>query len=167
MEDPPLNPSQQVERIREILIGRQMDQVEERLSALEEMIKNRTTGMEEQLVREEQATQSSVQEDAQEFRRQLEGLCRNINQHDEELQQNLSAHLEKVNSAMAARIDARMREVFQHLQSEIVQWKNQMDREFHSLREDTVSRTELKNRFARIASAAMEEDPKPDQGSML
>jgi hypothetical protein len=67
---------------------------------------------------------------------------------------------------MAARIDARMREVFQHLQSEIVQWKNQMDREFHTLREDTVSRTELKNRFARIASAAMEEDPKPDQGSM-
>ncbi len=139
-----------------------MDQVEERLSTLEETIKNRTTGMEE-----EHATQGSVQEDPQEFRRQLEGLCRNINQHDEELQQNLSAHLEKVNSAMAARIDARSREVFQHLQSEIVQWKNQMDREFHSLREDTVSRTELKNRFARLASAAMEEDPKPDQGFML
>ena len=144
-----------------------MDQVEERLSTLEETIKNRTTGMEEQLVREEHATQGSVQEDPQEFRRQLEGLCRNINQHDEELQQNLSAHLEKVNSAMAARIDARSREVFQHLQSEIVQWKNQMDRELHSLREDTVSRTELKNRFARLASTAMEEDPKPDQGFML
>lgn len=167
MEDPPLNPSQQVERIREILIGRQIDQVEERLSTLEETIKNRTTGMEEQLVQEEQATQGSVQEDTRELRRQLEGLCRNINQHDEELQQNLSAHLEKVNSAMAARIDARIREVFQHLQSEIEQWKNQMDREFHSLREDTVSRTELKKRFARLASAAMEDDPKAGPGSVL
>jgi DNA-binding helix-hairpin-helix protein with protein kinase domain len=68
---------------------------------------------------------------------------------------------------MAARIDARVREILQHLQTEIVQWKRQIDRELQTVREDSVSRAELKSRFARLASAAMEDDPKPDNGFLI
>ena len=35
MHDPPLNPSQQVERIREILVGRQLQHVEDRIRQIE------------------------------------------------------------------------------------------------------------------------------------
>lgn len=164
MEDPPLNPSQQVERIREILIGRQMNLVEERLGRLEDTIEHQAARLEEEVAHQEQSTHAAAQNDIEQLSRQLEETCRNINKHDLELQQNLSTHLEQVSSAMAARIDARIREVFQHLQTEIAQWKNQVDRDLRSVRDESVSRSELKNRFARLASAAMEDDPKPDRG---
>lgn len=182
MEDPPLNPSQQVERIREILIGRQMTEVEDRLRTLEGAVTSQGALVGEQVVQEVQSGQAAVLEETQQLRqqlqqesqfrstqidrlgKQLEATCRDIHQHDQELQQNLSAHLEKVSSAMAARIDARVREILQHLQTEIVQWKRQIDREVQTVREDSVSRAELKSRFARLASAAMEDDPKPDDG---
>ena len=188
MEDPPLNPSQQVERIREILIGRQMTQVEDRLRTLEGAVTSQGAVVGEQVVQKVQKVQSdqaAVLEETQQLRqqlqqesqfrstqidrlgKQLEATCRDIHQHDQELQQNLSSHLEKVSSAMAARIDARVREILQHLQAEIVQWKRQIDREVETVREDSVSRAELKSRFARLASAAMEDDPKPDDGFLI
>ena len=185
MEDPPLNPSQQVERIREILIGRQMTQVEDRLRTLEGAVTSQGALVGEQVIQKVQSGQAAVLEETQQLRqqlqqesqfrstqidrlgKQLEATCRDIHQHDQELQQNLSSHLEKVSSAMAARIDARVREILQHLQTEIVQWKRQIDREVQTVREDSVSRDELKSRFARLASAAMEDDPKPDDSFLI
>ncbi len=182
MEDPPLNPSQQVERIREILVGRQMHQLEDRLRHLEGAVTSQDAQVGPEVLHHLQTSQAAVLEETRQLRRQLqqetqsrndqidrlgkqlESTCRDIHQHDQQLQQNLSAHLEQISAAMAARIDARVREILHHLQSEIVQWKNQVDRDLHTVRDDSVSRSELKNRFARLASAAMEDDPAPQDG---
>ncbi|NIP94224.1 MAG: hypothetical protein GWO24_12525 [Akkermansiaceae bacterium] len=185
MEDPPLNPSEQVERIREILIGRQMHQVEDRLRNLEGTVSSQGTQVEKELLQRVQSSQAAVIREAQRLReqlkqetearttqidrlgKQLEAARQDIHQHDKQLHQNLSAHLENISSAMAARIDARIREILQHLQGEFVQWKNQVDRDLQAMRDDKVSRAELKNRFARLASAAMQDDPPPEDGFLL
>lgn len=185
MEDQPLNPAQQVERIREILIGRQMHQVEDRLRTLENAVAAQGVQVGADVVQRVQSSQAAVLEETRQLRRQLqqegqlrntqierlgrqlEETCRNLHQHDQHLQQSLSSHLENISSAMAARIDARVREILHHLQSEIGQWKNQVDREVQSVRDDSVSRHELKSRFARLASAAMEDDPKEEDGFLL
>ena len=80
---------------------------------------------------------------------------------------DFTQHLEKMSSAMAARIDARVRELLQHVRSEMGHWKGQVDRDLHHVREESVSRNELKERFARLASAAMEDQPKTDDGFLL
>jgi hypothetical protein len=182
MDDPPLNPAQHVERIREILIGRQMHQVEDRLRTLEKTVGSQGTQIGSEVVARVQRSQSAVLEETRELRhqlrqesqlrseqierlgRQLESTCRNLSHHDQHLQQSLSTHLDNISTAMAARIDARVREILQHLQTEIVQWKNQIDRDMQGLRNVAVTRTEVKTRFARLASAAMEDDPLPDDG---
>ena len=181
MDEPPLNPSQQVERIREILIGRQLHQVEDRLRQLENTLdsQGQGTNLGDDVLRRMESSQAAVLEETQQLRQQLqqetqlrnsqidrltqqlETTCRDLHRHDQHLQKNLSSHLENISSAMAARIDARVREILHHLQSEITQWKHQVDRDVQSVRDDSVSRGELKSRFARLASAAMEDDPKP------
>lgn len=185
MEDRPLNPSQHVERIREILVGRQIHQVEDRLRTLEETLAHREPPVAQEALQDLQRSQSAVLEETVQLRqqvrqeaqlrteqieritRQLESTCRDLQQHDRGLQQSLSAHLENMSGAMAARIDARVREILQHLQTEIVQWKHQIDRDLQNMREDSVSRAELKSRFAKLASAAMEDDPHPEDGFLL
>lgn len=185
MEDLPLNPSQQVERIREILIGRQMNHVEDRLRTLEDAVHAQGAQVGKEVVEKVRTGHTAVLEETQQLRQQLQQesqlrstqierlgqqldtTCREINQHDETLSKNLSKHLENMSSAMAARIDARVREMLQHLQTELGKWKTQLDRDMQSVRDETVSRTELKNRFARLASAAMEDNPNPEDGLSL
>ena len=58
----------------------------------------------------------------------------------------------------------------QHLQTELVHWKGQVDRDVQGVRNQKADREELQNRFARLASAAMEEDPpavREDDGFLL
>lgn len=187
MEDPPLNPSQHVERIRDILVGRQMHQVEERLHDVEEALSATGSQLraEDELVKQVERTQSSLSTESESLRQQLKresetrreqidalahqlhDTTNNLQKRERDLERYLSSHLENVSSAMASRIDARVREILQHLQTEIGHWKHQVDRDLESLRTDTVTRTELKGRFARLASAAMEDDPKPDDGFLL
>lgn len=181
MPDSTLNPSQQVERIREILIGRQMHQVENRLQRLEASAPGPATAP-DSLQRLEQS-QRDVVDQANQLRQQIsqEVELRNqqvahlanhldaasrklqeasvgIEKQDRQLEKHLSAHLEQMSAAMAARIDARVREILQHLQTELVHWKGQMDRDMQSVRTQKVDREELKKRFARLASAAMEDE---------
>ena len=185
MEDPPLNPSQQVERIREILVGRQMNQVEDRLRSLESTVNSKGSEMGQQVVERVRSVQSSVLEETRDLRRQIqqESQLRNeqfrqlseqiaasshdVRHHDQELQGRLRKNLESISSAMAARIDARVREVLQHLQTELGQWKHQVDRDVQGVRDESVSRTELKSRLARMASAAMEDESSLDDGYLL
>lgn len=193
MSDPSLNPSQQVERIREILVGRQMDQVEERLAQMESHLAQdgpsreniqRLQKAQANVLHETQELRKQVQEESQLRSQQIENLAQNINtasekleaasagleRQDRQLGTHLSKHLEDISAAMAARIDARVREILNHLQHEIGQWKHQIDRDMHSVRNTMVDREELKSRFARLASAAMEDEPKQeaeDDGFLL
>lgn len=185
MEDPPLNPSQQVERIREILVGRQMHQVEDRLESLERAVSKEGSHEPPELVQRVRQSQLVVLEELQDLRhrihreadrrqaqlddlrKQFEDTARNRSREDHELKDSLRGHLEHISSAMASRIDASVREVLQHLQNDLVQWKTQFEKELQSLREETVTRPELKDRFARLASAAMEDEPQSDDGFLL
>jgi len=60
-------------------------------------------------------------------------------------------------SAMTAQIDARFREIFSHFQGEILKLKGQLVEELSALKLGKVDRTEINSRFARIATAALEE----------
>ncbi|MDA0767854.1 MAG: hypothetical protein O3A92_13640 [Verrucomicrobia bacterium] len=189
MPDPSLNPSQQVERIREILVGRQMHQVEDRLQDLENrLVSGPSPGpASSPALQRLQDAQSTVLRETQQLRQQLEqetqlrsqqinhlaahldsasrkldAASANLQRQDHQLGGNLSRHLEEISAAMAARIDARVREILHHLQHEIGQWKHQVDRDVNSVRTEMVGRQELKSRFARLASAAMEDEPVPE-----
>jgi chromosome segregation ATPase len=187
MPDPSLNPSQQVERIREILVGRQMQQVEERLAQMESHLAQgghssadseslqRLQNAQSNVLRETQELRKEVHEESQLRSQQIENLAQSLNaasekleaasaglaRQDQHLGSHLTKHLEDISAAMAARIDARVREILSHLQHEIGQWKHQIDRDMNSVRTTMVDRQELKNRFARLASAAMADEPNP------
>ena len=193
MPDSSLNPSQQVERIREILVGRQMHQVEDRLQRLEtnpttasidhEAIERlersqyavieQTNRLQQQVAQEVQLRNQQVAHLAQHLdsaSRKLNEASAGIERQDRQLEDHLSAHLEQISAAMAARIDARVREILQHLQSELVHWKSQVDRDLQGVHAQKADREELQSRFARLASAAMEdESPKAneDDGFLL
>ena len=187
MPETPLNPSQQVERIREILVGRQMHHVEDRLRRLEEggelssspgiradpdavgrlqqsqnTLIQHTTELRKQLVEEAELRNRQIAHLAEHLNtatRKIESASSGLAEKDRHLEAQLSEHLEHISSAMAARIDARVREILQHLQSELVQWKSQVDRDMQGMRDQMVDRRELRRRFARLASAAMEDEP--------
>lgn len=187
MSDPSLNPSQQVERIREILVGRQMHQVEDRLRDMESRLAGggggsadrasfqrlqqahstllqQTQELKEQIREESQLRSQQITHLAQHLdtaTRKLDAASAGLERQDRQLGGHLSKHLEEISAAMAARIDARVREILHHLQHEIGQWKNQVDRDLHTVRDTMVDRGELKSRFARLAAAAMEDDPTP------
>jgi len=188
MHDPPPNPSQHVERIREILVGRQLQQVEDRVRRLEEGLESGRARNEDAATRVREA-QSSILKQAEELRREIQRennlrnsqyqqLTRQLEQaseriqatsaemqrHDARLERHLSSQLEGISAAMPARIDASVREILHHLQSEIVHWKNQVDRNMQTMRHEGVTRAELKERFARLASAAMEDEPQSEDG---
>ncbi|NNC88300.1 MAG: hypothetical protein HKN82_07560 [Akkermansiaceae bacterium] len=189
--------SEQVEKIREILVGRQLGLLEHRLGSLEAAIDAHRGHAGGEALGGAESTHASVLESTEDLRRQLRDeaqihsdqiarLTEQLNaashqleeassklvEQDRHVEQHLSEQLEHISSAMAARIDARVREVLQHLQSEIVQWKHQLDRDLLAVRHTKVDRQEVRNRFARLAAAAMEdppptEAPREDQGFLL
>lgn len=184
MPDPSLNPSLQVERIREILVGRQLHQVEDRLQRLEEGPSvgpgpttppdalPRLQQAQDRILRETQQLRQELQQESQLRARQITHLAEHLDAASRKLDtasaglkqqdRQLSHHLEEISAAMAARIDARVREILHHLQREIGQWKNQVDRDLEGVRKEGIQRPELNRRFARLASAAMEDDPAPE-----
>ena len=56
-----------------------------------------------------------------------------------------------------------------HLQTELLQWKGQLDRDVQAVRDVKMDRKEVMQRFARIVSAAMadEDEPNPKDGYLL
>ncbi|MEM9081636.1 MAG: hypothetical protein AAGC74_13195 [Verrucomicrobiota bacterium] len=187
-----LNPSEQVERIREILVGRQMGKVEKRLAELESrtgLHPAHSSSLSSSSVThspspEPDALELRLQQESALRQKQVSHLARQLAQVTSQnraaasappevdttlIEKRLSDRLETVAAEMTARVDARTREILHHLQNEILQWKNQTDRDLQSIREVSVDRKELKLRFARLASAAMEDKPEsePEDGYLL
>lgn len=176
MSERPFNPSEQVERIREILVGRQMGRFERRLGDVE------TTA--EQSLQESretsQSTQNHLNDETQRLRQEIQAEIKRreadvarldsliSQQHNltpgpaPDWERLLSERVEVLSSEMTARIDARTREILQHLQEEIFQWKAQTERDLQSIREVKVDRKELKARLSRLVVAAMEDGPEDD-----
>jgi hypothetical protein len=182
MPEPPLSPSQQVERIREILVGRQMQVVEERLERLERLLGSSQPAypspfpssgpdLPEILAPlEESALQGALQEESTRRDRQISEIAAvlaeagerlnatssKLSEHDRIITQDLRTTLEKISSSVAERVDARVREVLDHLQAEIDHVKHQLGVELQKVSEDKADRAEVRDRFTRLAAAAME-----------
>ena len=180
MPETKFNPSQQVERIREILVGREMGRIERRLVELETsttettpfrrepQVEKRMASTQQNLLRETQnlkiriqkesaARQQQMAQMAEKFSRSQAGTPMNLSEQGS-IERHISDRMERVAAEMTSLIDARTREILHHLQNEILQWKNQMDRDLQSIRDVKADKREIKNRFARLASAAMEDD---------
>ena len=179
MPETKFNPSQQVERIREILVGREMGRIERRLVELESS-KSTTTSFRREpetdqrmsnaqktLHRENQELKIRIQKETAARQQQIAQLAQKISKSSAgtpmglaeqgTIERHVSDRMERVAAEMTSLIDARTREILHHLQNEILQWKNQMDRDLQSIRDVKADRKEIKNRFARLASAAMED----------
>ena len=184
MDESKFNPSQQVERIHEILVGREMGRIENRLNDLEASTTSTTAFRREpsasrnlattqqNLLRETQDLKIRIQKESaarqDQFNRLQETLSKQTTSSLETtlapadqaavLEQIVSDRMEKLASEMTSLIDARTREILHHLQNEILQWKNQMDRDIQSIRDVKADKKELSSRFTRLAAAAMEDD---------
>lgn len=182
-----INPAEQVERIREILVGRDIELVNSRIQSLESQVQNQsgdvTRQVAERLQKAEQqfsASQQNIQSITTHIRQQLQqeastrgqqindlaskidSAAKRMDQTSQQLlsietshSEGISKQIESLNSEMAARIDARSREIMEHMHREIQQWKNRMDGQITNLAEEKLDRQELTTRLARIASAAM------------
>lgn len=163
MTSSPLNTSQHVERIREILIGRDLQHMHGRISRIEGALEQEGTP----------TSSPGLLEAITHLRHEQENLRKEV--QDLKIQAASPQHAsfgetsrgtsDDFASEMAARIDARFREVLSHLQSEILQLKGQLDEDLSSLKTAKADRAELTSRFARLASAAMEEQDEDDTKS--
>jgi type I site-specific restriction endonuclease len=176
MSQTKFNPSQQVERIREILVGREMNRIDRRLSHLEHRetprpqstapsVSTQLARTQQSLLRETQQLKQSLQQEAVVRQQQITQLARKISQSPQnssqarDLETQVRDRITTLSHEMTALIDARSREILHHLQREILQWKSQMDRELESIREVKADRKDVRSRFARLAAAAMEDEP--------
>ena len=182
MPETKFNPSQQVERIREILVGREMGRIERRLADLETStptattpfqrkpeIEQRMATTQQALLRETHDLKMRIQRESAARQEQISQLAQKMAREPAQtgsalgvsgqasIERHVSTRMEKLAAEMTALIDARTREILHHLQNEILQWKNQMDRDLQGIRDVKVDRKEMMTRFARIAAAAMEE----------
>ena len=184
MPETKFNPSQQVERIREILVGREMGRIERRLVDLETsttattpfrrepQVEKQLSTTQQSLLRETQELKIRIQKESAARQQQVAQLTQKLARANTgtpmslaeqgSIERHVSDRMEKVASEMTSLIDARTREILHHLQNEILQWKNQMDRDLQSIREVKADKKDLANRFSRLASAAMEDNSNLD-----
>ena len=184
MSSSQLNPAQHVERIREIIMGRDLNQVHGRLERIENGLGDSAPASSSPDISELKQAYSSLQKECHQLRLELQQEKIMRKQQLSQLDQTLSQlsqspmgstapiaglNTDDLASEMAARIDARFREMLSHLQSELLQWKGQLDRDVQSIREVKADRKELSGRLSRIAAAAMEEPtpPPPEEGYLL
>lgn len=183
MSQIPINPSQQVERIREILVGREIGRMDRRLTSLEATkapqrvpdVTTRVADAQQVIIRETQELKQRIQQETLSRQQQIAQLAQKISRSSgsrgdsSQVERQVSERMEAIAAEMSSRVDARTREILHHLQSEILQWKHQMDRELQSIRDVKADRKEVTSRFARIAAAALEDDAdlKPQEGFLL
>lgn len=180
MPETKFNPSQQVERIREILVGREMGRIERRLVELETSttettsfrrepeVDKRMATTQQTLLRETQDLKIRIQKETAARQQQVAQLAQKISRSNAgtpmnlasqgSIERHVSERMEKMAGEMTSLIDARTREILHHLQNEILQWKNQMDRDLQSIRDVKADKKDISSRFTRLASAAMEDN---------
>lgn len=181
---PPLNPSQTVERIREIIAGRQLDRLEQRIARLESTGSSpmplSAAPFEERISTAEahiEAVRQSVQRHTDEMREELER--RGLQQRAEA--QRLAAQIQQVaamktsqdGEAAASRLESRigtwlgnwqgalqnhLNQREQHLagqlRGEMTALWENMENQVMSLQSRAIDRDQLEQRFAKVAAAA-------------
>lgn len=179
---PPLNPSQTVERIREIIVGRHLERLEQRVVRLETTATPApvTPHLEDRLYANEahlEALKENVQRFADSSREQTEAR---FNQHREEIQR-LAAQIQQVAAMKSAetaptavnqlerkiggwltdwqssfhrQLNDRDQHLASQLRSEVASlWEN-TEAQITRLESRAIDRDSLEERFSRIALAA-------------
>ncbi|MCW1915414.1 hypothetical protein OJ996_17650 [Luteolibacter sp. GHJ8] len=172
---PDINPSRQVERIREILVGRQMDSVERRLERLEANLRPMPTQapddvFEIRLANYEQRHDLKLQElrdeiDAEKARRveethrlagQIQAAARGREasglEAQAELEQRVTRWLESWNQGFRQYLQQRETHLISEMRSELEQTKAWVNSRLESTDDARVSRMQAS--FAQLAEAA-------------
>ena len=169
MPDSHLSPSQQVERIREILVGRQMEVIEERVERLERLFGSSQPAYPSPFPSEETPhTPGSSQADDQTvtaLRSALTGLedklastTSRLAEHEQLLTKDLGSSVADLNNTLADRIDRRVREILDLIETELDSLKQKLTHDLARIEEEKADRLELHTRFDRLAKAAANQD---------
>lgn len=167
------NPSAQLERIRDILIGNQLNEVQDRLNSLENgnsggasldegTLRQTLSGNNAALLEEFESLHHHLQNDAQNQGAQTGFLASKIEEQTRLLQAALERQFDALAQTLSLRFEARLSHGLASLRADLDTWRREIDAKLGAVLDRSVSRTELKDRFARLASAAMEdESPEP------
>ena len=168
MTSSPLNPSQHVERIREILIGRDLQNMHGRLSRIEGALEKSPPSQDPSQV---EASLARLKEEQTALREELQVQKlekKDFPPHNEpaptaSVANGLTALQAQLSSEMAAHIDARYREILSHLEKELAKLKGEFNEEVHDLNFSKADRSELSERFTRLATAVSAATSPPAQ----
>lgn len=131
-------------------------EIDQQLASSQQALIRETQELKIRIQKESAARQQQISQIAQKLTREKTNPTSALPDQNA-LENHVSARMEKVAAEMTSLIDARTREILHHLQNEILQWKNQMDRDLQSIRDVKADKKELSSRFSRLASAAMED----------
>jgi len=149
-----LNSSQHVERIREILIGRDLQHLHGRLSRIEGALSNDGLPADSpdlfEAIRALRNEQSALRMEVQALKKG------NSPANPASLLDRSQSSTDDLAAEMAERIDARFQEILSHFQKELRQWKSKLEDDLRSFNDSKVDRAEMNSRFSRLANAAME-----------
>jgi chromosome segregation ATPase len=174
----PINPSQAVERIREIIVGRHLERIEQRVTRLENLGAGATVpgAWEDRLCQTEarvEALQETVRKSGD------EGLARNARQQEEiqrlaaqiqqiaatrqsldsqpavqQLESRLGAWLTNWQGALQTHLNDREQRLATQLRHEVASlWEN-TESQLTRLQSRAIDHGQIEQRFARIAAAA-------------
>lgn len=168
----PINPSQTVERIREILVGRQLDRIEQRVSRLESgpSAVTRPAGLfEDRLFANEaqiEALRENVYRHTDAHREEIQRLANQIQQVAEQkataaaqpeilrLENKVATWLTHWQKAFQAHLHERDQRLASQLRDEVAAlWEN-TESQITRLESRAVDRDAIEERFSRIALAA-------------
>ncbi|QTN31009.1 hypothetical protein HZ994_01265 [Akkermansiaceae bacterium] len=181
---PTLNPSQTVERIREIIVGRHLERLEGRISRLESapsvmprsvnpeqfedrllVTEARVEALQDHVHRIEnsrgdlEATAAMQRQEAQRLAFQIQEIAREKSAATtlpavENLERKLGAWLVEWQKSINARLESHDRQLAEGLRAELAAIKDGFERRFSELEAKSGCLGSVEERFARIAAAA-------------
>jgi hypothetical protein len=180
----PLNPSQTVERIREIIVGRQLDRLEQRLARLESsgvsplpvaaapfeermgLTEARVEALQQAVQRHADATREEFERRSQQQRADAQRLAAQIQQvaaikggQDGEaaasrLESRLGTWLGNWQGALQNHLNQREQQLANQLRGEMTVLWENMENQLMRLQSRAIDRDLIEQRFARVAAAA-------------
>lgn len=180
----PLNPSQTVERIREIIVGRQLDRLEQRIARLESsgpgpmpvasapfeermcITEARVEALQQSIQRHADATREELERRSQQQRAEAQRLVAQIQQvaamksaQDGEaaanrLESRIGTWLGNWQGALQNHLNQREQQLAGQLRGEMAALWENMENQFMRLQSRAIDREQIEQRFAKVAAAA-------------
>lgn len=182
-EHPETHPSQQVERIREIILGRDLERLEKRIAQIESRCTTTAPGsgdlparldateahieaLYEQFARQAENTRREAVASAQSRNEEINRLATMIQQVAAErksaaavtdaatLERSVGTWLSQWQQSLAAHLDGREQALIRQLRDELTRMSTWISNQVTERAQAMADRHEMETRFARIAAAA-------------